>query len=135
MSNEIIRGLGFHHIALKVKDFEKSSKFYEALGFKMITGWGKPEETLARMYDIGDGAILELFSGGGDHLSEKGKWLHLALCTDDVEAAYETALSAGATSISAPRIAELDSAPEKMTIHFAFVRGLDGEELEFFKKL
>ena len=25
-------GLGFHHIALKCKDFEKSIAFYEALG-------------------------------------------------------------------------------------------------------
>ena len=31
MANEIIKGMGFHHIGLKAADFEKSLAFYKAL--------------------------------------------------------------------------------------------------------
>ena len=134
MSNEIIKGLGFHHIALKVKDFEKSAKFYEALGFKMFTEWTNPGGNI-RMYDIGDGGILELFSGGGDHLSENGKWIHFAMRTGDVEAAYATALAAGATPLTPPKTVDVDSSPVKITLNVAFVKGPDGEELEFFRMI
>ena len=33
MPNKKIKGCGFHHISMKVKDLEKSIKFYKALGF------------------------------------------------------------------------------------------------------
>ena len=52
MSNDIIKGLGFHHIALKANDFEKSVKFYKALGMKEIVGWGKDENSVV-MLDMG----------------------------------------------------------------------------------
>jgi catechol 2,3-dioxygenase-like lactoylglutathione lyase family enzyme len=31
MANEVIKGMGFHHIALKCKDIEKSLQMYKAL--------------------------------------------------------------------------------------------------------
>lgn len=134
MANEIIAGLGFHHIGLKAANFERSVAFYTALGFKPVASWIGGSGDPITMFDLGDGGILELFGGGGDHLSTKGKWVHFAMKVDSVDRAYEAALAAGAVSISAPKSVPLDSKPEKMTIRVAFVAGPDGEELEFFKK-
>jgi glyoxylase I family protein len=133
--NKKIKGLGFHHIALKVKDFKKSYKFYaDGLGMTPIVGWGEGAGEI-QMFDLGDGGILELFAGGGDDLSENGKWLHFAMRADDVDTAYAAAVAAGAKPLTAPKEVKLDSRPYKMTIKVAFVIGLDGEQLEFFKVL
>ena len=133
MANSILPGLGFHHIGLKAADFEKSQKFYEALGLREIVRWGEGEKEII-MYDIGDGGRFELFANGGDEFSENGKFIHFAMKVDDVPAAYELALSLGAESHIAPKIVPLDSKPEKITIEVAFVKGPDGEQLEFFRE-
>lgn len=130
--NKKISGLGFHHIALKVKDFEKSRDFYvNGLGMTPIVGWGEGEGEVV-MLDLGNGDILELFAGGGDHLASNGKWLHFAMTVDNVDEAYATAIAAGAESLTPPKTVPLDSKPYKMTLRIAFVKGFDGEELEFF---
>lgn len=131
--NKTIKGLGFHHIALKVKDFEKSRKFYvEGLGLTPVVTWGEGEDKI-EMLDLGDGGIIELFACGGDHLSANGKYNHFAMTVDDVDKAYEIAVAAGAEPLTPPKSVPLDSKPYKMTIRVAFVKGFDGEELEFFK--
>ena len=62
--NEIVKGMGFHHVALKAVDFDASFKFYtEGLGMKFYTSWGEGSGKIA-MLDLGDGGILELFAGG-----------------------------------------------------------------------
>ena len=134
MANEIIKGIGFHHIGLKVADFAKSREMYRALGMKEICGWGEGDGEIV-MFDLGDGGRIELFAGGGDHLSKEGKWLHFAMKVEDVDAAYETALAAGFVSKIAPKVVDLKSWPNPMSINIAFVVGPDGEELEFFKEL
>ena len=135
MSNDIIKGLGFHHIALKANDFEKSVKFYKALGMKEIVGWGKDENSVV-MLDMGDGSRIEIFAGESDEkFPREGKYLHFAMKCDDVDAAYLTALAAGAKPYKEPQTVDLDSHPEKISIRMAFVLGPSGEELEFFKQL
>ena len=133
MANEKIKNIGFHHIGLKTADLEKSVKFYEALGMKEIVRWGEGEKEIV-MLDIGDGGRFELFAGGGDAFSENGKFIHFAMHVDDVSAAYAHALSVGAEPLTAPKVVPLDSKPEKITIEVAFVKGPDGEQLEFFKQ-
>ncbi len=134
MANEIISGMGFHHIGLKVADFAKTREMYRALGMKEVCGWGEGDHEIV-MFDLGDGGRIELFAGGGDHLSKEGKWLHFAMKVDDVDAAYATALAAGFESKTAPKVVPLASWPEPISINIAFVVGPDGEELEFFKQL
>jgi glyoxylase I family protein len=134
MANDIIKGLGFHHIALKANDFEKSKEFYKALGLKEIVGWGEGEKSVL-MFDLGDGGRLELFAGGSDEYQAEGKYMHFAMCCDDVDAAYEIALKAGATPFKEPKTVPLDSYPEKIAIRIAFVLGPSGEQLEFFKQV
>lgn len=134
MANDIIKGLGFHHIALKANDFEKSREFYKALGLKEIVGWGEGEKSVL-MFDLGDGGRLELFAGGSDKYQAEGKYMHFAMCCDDVDAAYETALKAGALPYTPPKTVPLESYPEKISIRIAFVLGPSGEQLEFFKQV
>ena len=135
MANDIIKGLGFHHIALKANDFEKSKEFYKALGLKEVVGWGEGDKSIV-MFDLGDGGRLELFAGGSDEeFPAVGKYMHFAMYCDDVDGAYELALKAGATPLTPPKTVPLDSYPEKISIHIAFVLGPSGEQLEFFKQV
>ena len=133
MANEIIKGMGFHHVALKATNFEESFKFFtEGLGMKFYTQWGEGDGRIA-MLDLGDGGILELFAGGAE--GPNTNYIHFAMKVDDVDAAYATAIAAGAKPKSAPKVVPLQSAPVKLTLNCAFVYGPSGEELEFFREL
>lgn len=134
MANKIVKNMGFHHIALKASDFEKSLKMYKALGMTEYARWGDSEKTIA-LLDIGDGGKIELFSNGGDEFSENGKWNHFAMKVDNVDEAYEIALKAGFKPHIAPKVVPLDSSPEKLSINIAFVIGPDNEQVEFFKEV
>ena len=78
---------------------------------------------------------VELFANGGDAYAVNGKFAHLAFCVDNVEEAYKIALEAGGVPHIAPKVVPLDSHPEKISINIAFVKGPDGEEVEFFRQL
>ena len=134
MSNQIIKGMGFHHIALKSADQQKSLEFYTALGCREVLRWSKGENDII-MLDLGDDGRIELFADGGDEYSSNGKWLHFALRVEDVEAAYQTALQAGGVPMTAPKTVPLESTPYRTAIQVAFVKGPDGEEVEFFKEI
>ena len=134
MGNRIIAGLGFHHVGLKAADFEKSRAFYAALGMREVLAWGEGERSIA-LFEIGDGGKIEIFANGGEEFSENGKWIHFAMHVDDVDAAYEKALSAGAVPMTPPKTVELLSRPCLATIRVAFVCGPDGEQIEFFREL
>ncbi len=137
MSNQILKGLGYAHIAIAAKDFEKSLGFYEALGLKLYTAWGEKTataDTRIALLDMGDGSLVELFAkpdlvGTGDG----SPYLHFAFAVQNVDEAYRVALSAGATPCKAPAEMSLDSHPLSLTLRVAFVKGPSGEELEFFK--
>ena len=134
MANTIVTGMGFHHIALKCKDIEKSLAMYKALGMKEIVRWGEGDGLIV-MLDVGDGGRIELFANGSDAFSTKGKWQHFALRVDDVDAAYALARKIGFADHTPPKTVPLKSSPKEMTIHIAFVVGPDGEELEFFSEV
>ena len=123
--------MGFHHAALNAKDFDKTVDFYvNVLGFKKVRDWSTPEKS-ACMIDIGDGGLLEIFSGGDDEIYPKDKWLHLAFACDDPDGAYEAAVAAGAAPHMEPKDIVI-AAEVPFPARIAFVRGLNGELLEFF---
>lgn len=134
MANEIIKGMGFHHVALKTADLDASIAFYEKLGMKFYTSWGEGDGRIA-MLDFGDGGILELFAGGNAGEQDNPKYIHFALKVDDVDAAYAKAIEIGAKPKSAPKVVPLDSKPVKLTLNCGFVYGPSGEEVEFFRIL
>ncbi len=133
MANELIKGAGFHHVALRTTDLEKSLAFYKALGMKEVVRWGEGQMEIV-MLDIGNGDIIEVFANRGVDYPAEGRWQHFAIGVEDVEAAYNLALSVGARSHIAPKIAPLnDAKPAPMAIRVAFVLGPDDEQIEFFK--
>ena len=132
MANKRIKGIRYAHMALAVRDFERSLAFYSALGFTPYVSWGEGKDKIA-MLDIGDGAKLELFAKGSEG-NTGSPWLHLAFAVENVEEAYRLALSAGATSVMPPTEMPLDSTPKRITLRVAFVQGPDGEEIEFCKE-
>ena len=143
-TNVAIAGGGFHHVAIRVFDFDASLKFYtDGLGFRRRYGWGADgraqgeRDTRAAMLDTGDGNYLELFAGGtrpyGSAPPEE-LLLHVAFRTTDTDAATERARNAGAVVTQEPKSVVPSHAEEPaQTFRISFVRGLDGELIEFFQ--
>ena len=134
MANEMIKGMGFSHMAVAAKDFDRSLAFYRRLGLKMYTQWGEGDERIA-LLDIGDGGKLEIFARPDRGDGDGTPWVHFAFAVQNVDEAYRVALKAGATPVTPPIEMPLNSHPLRMTLRVAFVKGPDGEELEFFKHI
>ena len=138
MSNDTIKGLGYAHMAIAAKDFDKSLAFYKALGLKVYTQWGEGDTRIA-LLDMGDGSLIELFAKPALNtaqiagVTEGNPFLHFAFSAQNVDEAYRIALEAGATPLKPPYEVPLDSHPLRLTLRVAFVIGPSGEELEFFK--
>jgi glyoxylase I family protein len=132
VKNRKVKGCGFHHVSMNVKDLEKSRKFYsEGLGFVERFSWGKaPKRTL--LMDTGDGNYFEISQGDPSHSYADGVFRHLALRVDDCKAAIELARKAGAEVTVEPRDVSLSSDPP-MPIRIAFFKGPDGELIELFE--
>jgi glyoxylase I family protein len=131
MANKKVKGMGFHHIALRVSDFLRSYDFYtKVLGFELVREWGEGDSHIA-MLDIGDGGILELFAAGKKDAPSELYW-HLAYKADDVDAAFAAAVAGGAAADKPPFDAEFKSRPAPGKARIAFVKGFDGEIIEFF---
>lgn len=132
-TNPKIGGGGFHHVAMRVKDFDKSLKFYrDGLGFVQKAAWGtKPNRTV--LLDTGDGNYFEIFEGKPDQTAQEGIFLHIALRTDNCDSAVESARSAGAEVTMEPRDIDLKDATPPLKMRIAFIKGPDGETLEFFQ--
>ena len=134
MANEVIKGMGFHHLSLYVSDFDQSLAFYQKLGMRIYTAWGEGDRRIA-LLDTGDGSMLEVFAKPGLDVPAEGRFQHLALHVENVEQALQTALAAGASLHMPVTVMDLDAHPRKITIQIAFVQGPDGEILEFIKQL
>lgn len=134
MANQVIKGMGFGHMAIGATDFDKSLAFYQALGCKLYTMWGTGNSRIA-LLDIGDGNKVELFARPDMVHTTDGPFIHLAFAVQNVDEAYQHALSVGATPDKPPMELPLDSQPLKITLRVAFVKGPDGEILEFCKQI
>lgn len=131
-NNKTIGGGGFHHLAIRVKDFDKSVKFYTlGLGFREVMSWGEGDKR-ATMLDTGDGSCMEIFAGGGGP-KPIGIVEHFALNTTNCDAALERARAAGAVVTKEPFSLAIPSTPP-VPVRIAFCDGPDGEVIEFFQK-
>ena len=87
MPNTILGSGGFHHVAIRVSDFERSVTFYkEVLGFVEKIRWGEAEKR-GIMLDTGDGNYVEIFANGDRTPKPEGAWFHVAFRTTDCAAA------------------------------------------------
>jgi glyoxylase I family protein len=136
---------GFHHVAIRARDFDATVRFYtEGLGFRVHYGFAVPGRIDRAVFlDAGDGRYVEVFGSGSTVQSEgrrrhpdeeatEGALLHFCLRVADVDASYQRALAAGAVSRAAPRTAVLGAEPPT-EVRIAFVEGLNGEVIEFLK--
>ena len=55
--NEIIKGMGFHHIALEANNLEETLKFYKALGMKKYRAGHQPTKVSFGSFGMGTGRV------------------------------------------------------------------------------
>lgn len=140
-TNSTIGGGGFHHVAIKVADFEKSVAFYtEAMGFVERIRWGEGDKR-AILLDCGDGNFFELFAGAAPAGAEKadgpppsGQIMHAALRSEDVDGAIAAARAGGAEITMEPKDVTIQSDPPT-NVRIAFCKAPGGEVIEFFQHL
>ena len=131
-TNKKIKGCGFHHLSMSVRDLTKTIKFYtEGLGFVERVSWGEaPKRTV--LLDTGDGNYFEISQGDTEQVYEEGIFKHIALRVDDCKAAIELARIAGAEVTMETRDVNLSSVPQ-IPIRIAFFKGPNGEIVELFQ--
>ena len=142
----------FHHLALATRDFDQTLSFYTtALGARERLRFSQDGLRVA-LVEFDDGVMMEVLETspaasaartavaaaasklpGGDQISGVSPLLHFALEVDDVDAAFQSAIDAGATPAEPPADNTIhdDTGRGERTIRFAFVTGPNGESIEF----
>lgn len=132
MSNSNIHG--FHHVAIRVRDFDRSLAFYtELLGMTRKIEWGEAPSR-AIMLNMGDGGILEMFERPEEPVSEDHPYLlHFCLRCSDVDGVIQRVRNAGCEVTVEPKDVDIPSRPTGPTpVRLAFFKGPDGEVVELF---
>lgn len=130
-NNVTLGGGGFHHIAIKVKDFDATVAMYKSvLGCVETAAWG---EGTGRgiMLDTGDGACFEVFASGAGEQPANG-FYHVALRTTRLDEVVAKARAYGLTVTTDPLDIVIASTPP-LPARIAFFNGLDGESIELFQ--
>ena len=131
--NAAIGGGGFHHVALYVKDFDASMRFYQdALGFTKKSSWISGSGGRTVLLDTGDGNYFEVIESDASKEMPHRQKLHIALRSNDVDAAIERARAAGAPITVEPKDIVFPSDPP-LPVRLGFCEGPDGEGIEFFQ--
>ncbi len=124
---------GFHHLAVRVADFEAACAFYiDGLGFELKAEWGEGDKRVA-LADSGNGNYVEIFAGGKPGERPQGVCEHLAFRTGDCDQAVARAAAAGAVVTMAPKSLTIEARPRPLPVRIAFVRTPTGEVVEFFQ--
>ena len=129
-TNKKLSACGYHHLALRANDFDKSFAFYtDGLGFTLAHQWGEGAGRIA-LLDMGDGNYLELFAKPDDMTVTAGnQFFHLALRSTDIDGDIEKVRALGCPVTIEPKSVPVNG----KTIRVGFFLGPDGEVLEFFE--
>jgi glyoxylase I family protein len=130
--NPILGDGGIHHVALRVKDFEKSIRFYsDLLGCVEKVRWNESPKRIA-LLDTGNGSYVELFENGTKSPTPEDAFWHIAFRVADADAALERCRAAGCEVYIEPKtLANLGG--RGIEVRLAFCKGPDGELIEFFQ--
>ncbi|HEX3000656.1 MAG TPA: VOC family protein [Armatimonadota bacterium] len=123
---------GFHHAAVQTTDYEGTKRFYmDVLGCRMANEWEGGDRHLC-LLDLGDGGCIEVIgvpeAQRPTEATAQYPMIHLALRTNDVDAAIARVRAAGCEVTIEPKDAVLG----EMTVRLAFFVGPNGEILELF---
>ncbi len=130
-TNKVLGGGGFHHVAIKVRDFEATVAMYKkVLGCEEIMAWGEGDGR-GIMLDTGDGACFEVFAGGTGENQGNG-FFHVALHTSRLDDVLAGVRAAGLTVTMEPKDIVIPSNPP-LPVRITFFNGLDGESIELFQ--
>ncbi len=120
---------GYAHSALYTDLFEETISFYER-AFGAVSCGQFMTDVRGVWLKIGD-SILEIFES--EKLPSEGAFKHIAFMCDSVDAMYEQAVKAGASPHVLPKDVCLEmDVPQKLRI--AFVKGINGEQIELCEK-
>lgn len=125
---------GIHHICLRVPDLHTAANFYRnAFDAELVCEWGaEGKEDHAFILDLGCGDFLEIF--GSPEPFSLGKWQHVAIWTDDMEAAYEKAVENGATISTKPAISHIPTRSGQIVhMKYGFLTAPGGEVVELIQ--
>ena len=132
--NPVIPGCGLHHVAVEARDWDATLRFYkDALGMPIVADFSSPQRNVV-LVEMGDGGCIEIL-GPTEDTPKAGTApanypvTHLALTTTDTGACLERVRQAGYEVIRGPMDVNLGS----MTATLGFVKGPNGEVIEFFQ--
>lgn len=132
-TNAVLGGGGFHHVAVRVADFDSAVKFYgDVLGFVPKVAWGDLGKR-AVMLDTGKGDYLEVFEGGATPPPTGGPILHYAVRCTDVDGVIHAARAHGCEVTVEPKDVTIQNRDFPLPVRIAFFTGPAGEQVELFK--
>lgn len=133
--NSVIAGGGFHHVAVKVHDYDATIKFYKGIGCVERLSWGTGNDR-GMLLDTGDGNYMEVFAGGPDIKHDPAgagaAVIHVCFRSSNVDLAIKAAEKAGGKVTIAPKDHTIPSTPPTK-IRIAFCQSPGGEVVEFFQ--
>ncbi len=120
---------GYDHIGIPTNDMEATTKFYEAIGFKMVHE-NSNNGGVVRFFQHGD-IIIETYEVFGKAAMVRGAIDHIALRVSDVEKCYELAVEAGFNVIEGPNFLPF----WENGIKYVCILGPNTEVVEFLQKM
>jgi catechol 2,3-dioxygenase-like lactoylglutathione lyase family enzyme len=133
--NPVLGGGGFHHVAIKTRDWDRTMKFYQdTLGFRVKIGWNAAPKR-AIMLDTGDGNYLEVFEDLAFAPPPGGSIVHIALRTTRLDAVMEAVRATGAKITMEPKDVAIavTTGGGPVPARLGFFEGPSGEVVELFQ--
>lgn len=127
---------GIHHVCLRVPNLHTTASFYQnAFDASLAAEWGtEGQEDHAFILDLGTGDYLEIFGSAIPY--ELGKWQHVAIWTDDMEASYERAVANGAVVNTQPAVSHIPTRSGQIVhMKFGFLTAPGGEIVELIQDM
>lgn len=129
--HSVMRGIRFHHVAFRVRDFEASIRWYGAAfgareAFRATRDGGSPQLVYL---EFATGQFIELFPNGTQPVETPPDAIgygHTCFLVDDLDAALAHLATLGVEPVAAPRTG---TAGQRL----AFVSDPDGNRLELME--